>query len=97
MKHPIGDPFARYIGLPLLHHPVRFYVAGMLISAVLISGMYYSDSVHNGTCDIGERKMIGFSIAIGAFGSLTWPLMLPMSWLTTGFAEHGIWRGHCPR
>lgn len=78
---------------------IRVYVACALCAWVLCAGMFYSDSasVYAGyDCRYwtkAKRRSAGMSIAIGVIYGAGWPVGVPLAFLLTGFAEHGIWRG----
>lgn len=70
------------------------YVVGYLVSAVGIAGMFYAhDRGEFPTLDspVHVREALGMSIMLGAFYALIWPIGLPVAWLLTGFAYHGVW------
>ncbi len=75
------------------------YVVGAVISAYLCSGMFFSERTYFWGSESAyaykhRRHVLGESILMGCLVSIGWPIGLPISWLTTGFAEHGIWQDH---
>jgi hypothetical protein len=39
-----------------------------------------------------RRENLGVAILLGGLFAFIWPIGVPITWLVTGFAEHGIWR-----
>lgn len=66
------------------------YVVIIPVAALLIGLMDYRYEMRRPI--LSRREYMGFSILLGTLGGMMWPLMLPLVFLTTGFAEHGIWK-----
>lgn len=66
------------------------YIIGYAISVALSIGWQfaYFDAKYKAT---DWEEHLGFSIMWSALCMVGWPVMLPMSFCTTGFAKHG-WR-----
>lgn len=71
------------------------YIAMALVSWYLCAGMMFSAA--QSISPRYRRQDMGMSIAAGAIYGAVWPLGLPMAWLVTGFAEHGIWNDQIVR
>lgn len=70
------------------------YIAGFLISWFLMAGMFFAEDQGVATATIAaefRRRDLGSAIALGLIYAFWWPLTLPLAWLSTGFAEYGVW------
>lgn len=71
------------------------YIAGYPVAVYLIAGMWYSEFIHDfkalDSVDYRrEKRHQGISIGV-TFG-IWWPIILPLAFVTCGYAKHGIWK-----
>ena len=73
-----------------------WYVVIAMLSWPVIVGMVFHDaqSIWSGSIYRHEywREDLGLAIAVGTVYAALWPIGLPLTYLLTGFAKHGIIR-----
>lgn len=70
---------------------LMLYVIGYVVSAYLVTGMAFSYFQGEYQAPKRRREDLGFALILGVLLNVAWPLTLPLVWLMTGFAKHGVW------
>ena len=59
------------------------------------TGMFFHDmQAHRAgyrRAEFEYRDDLGKAVIFGALFSVAWPVQVPLAWLATGFAQHGLW------
>jgi hypothetical protein len=72
------------------------YGIGYVVSVVVLTGWEFADMWGEYSHVSTYRETLGFCLAHSLFGCVFWPVILPLMYFITGFAEHG-WRVRVPQ
>lgn len=73
---------------------IVLYLSVGLVAWPFAVGMFFHDAQGRRPTIAAKtlRTDIGFAVAVGFLYSMLWPVLLPLAYCLTGFAEHGILR-----